>query len=249
MSTVTDFNAMEELYRSAEQLCEIVQLKKTTTLPVCRSDLDIVVLPSRLSHPNMADHTARYQSFKSFPFALRKLIPDLVKYGFFYIGLSDVTVCYVCSVTMHEWVTTDNVLLDHSLESPDCYFSKLYCKNAEQKSPRQTDKSKPVEDVGLTSKPTAKQGFKVEETRGENAVPKKRRRVICREDQCTMTDDGLHLLSNCSICFESKIEVVFLKCGHTSCNVCLTKLTTSTDHMPKCHICRENIPAVKTIFL
>ena len=49
-----------------------------------------------------------------------------------------------------------------------------------------------------------------------------------------LEEKDIYYETNCEICMERERDVVFVPCGHTSCEQCSKKLK-------KCHVCREDI--------
>ena len=74
-------------------------------------------------YPKFAKRDRRRASFGlSFPYELNKFIPDLVKYGFFYKGYSDVCSCWVCGLTLNVWDQGEDVAMEHVKFSPYCDY-------------------------------------------------------------------------------------------------------------------------------
>ena len=47
----------------------------------------------------------------------------LAAHGFFYIGSRDVVQCFQCGVTIHTWLDSDDVAVEHFRHSPTCQLA------------------------------------------------------------------------------------------------------------------------------
>lgn len=52
----------------------------------------------------------------------------------------------------------------------------------------------------------------------------------------------------CSICFDSKINRVIIRCGHTICSNCILEVCHASQH-PKCPFCQQQIEDVNKLFI
>uniref|UniRef100_A0A131XUQ0 Putative inhibitor of apoptosis protein 1 and 2 iap1 iap2 n=2 Tax=Ixodes ricinus TaxID=34613 RepID=A0A131XUQ0_IXORI len=76
-------------------------------------------------HPAQASPDARLRSFAKWPPASPLRPPDLVKAGFFYIGILDYTKCFHCDGGLCNWERGDDPWEEHARWFPKCQFVLL----------------------------------------------------------------------------------------------------------------------------
>ncbi|XP_077525651.1 putative inhibitor of apoptosis isoform X6 [Haemaphysalis longicornis] len=76
-------------------------------------------------HPSQASPDARLRSFDKWPATCPKRPPELVKAGFFYIGLQDYTKCFHCDGGLCNWDASDDPWEEHARWFPRCQFVLL----------------------------------------------------------------------------------------------------------------------------
>lgn len=78
-------------------------------------------------HIDMANYYTRLRTFAKWP---KQMIPqgeELAQAGFFYRVEGDITTCFFCGVTVHNWENIDNAFFEHRKWSPCCkYINMIY---------------------------------------------------------------------------------------------------------------------------
>lgn len=69
-----------------------------------------------------ADYNIRSNSFEKWPKQLKPTKSELVKAGFFYKGIGDSVECFFCGISLHDWESKDNAIIEHKKWSPHCKF-------------------------------------------------------------------------------------------------------------------------------
>ncbi|XP_064489264.1 baculoviral IAP repeat-containing protein 7-like [Ornithodoros turicata] len=76
-------------------------------------------------HTALVSPDARLRSFEEWPSDAPVRPHDLVKAGFFYIGLNDYTKCFHCDGGLCNWETGDDPWVEHARWFPGCEFVRL----------------------------------------------------------------------------------------------------------------------------
>lgn len=74
-------------------------------------------------YPQFSWDDRRRNTFHGFP-AVRdrdRLVRELVKHGFFFVGQGDIVICFSCGLGLHRWQPEDDPRLVHMHWSPDCW--------------------------------------------------------------------------------------------------------------------------------
>jgi len=80
--------------------------------------------------PEMTTLRARLSSFEKWPSSKKQKPADLAACGFFYLGEEDRVRCFYCGIGLHDWISEDNVWLEHAINSNRCPFLLLNKKKA-----------------------------------------------------------------------------------------------------------------------
>ena len=84
-------------------------------------------------HAGYACLEARLASFKSFHWCKStSLAETLAVHRFYYVGNMDVVRCFECGVTVHTWLESDDVAVEHFRHSPTCPAGSKALKVPEQ---------------------------------------------------------------------------------------------------------------------
>ena len=74
-----------------------------------------------VKYASFASLAQRLDSFNAFGWCKpRSLAETLAAHGFFYTGGRDVVRCFQCGVTIHTWLESDDVAVEHFRHSPTC---------------------------------------------------------------------------------------------------------------------------------
>jgi len=76
-------------------------------------------------NPDMSTIQKRFETFQNWPSTKRQKAEDLSKCGFYYLGESDKVRCFYCGVGLHDWLSEDNVWLEHAISSNACPYLLL----------------------------------------------------------------------------------------------------------------------------
>ena len=72
-------------------------------------------------YAGFASLAQRLDTFNAFGWYKRRSFGEtLAAHGFFYIGGRDVVQCFQCGVTIHTWLDSDDVAVEHFRHSPTC---------------------------------------------------------------------------------------------------------------------------------
>jgi len=74
---------------------------------------------------DMSTIQKRLETFHNWPSSKRQKAEDLSKCGFYYLGESDKVRCFYCGVGLHDWLSEDNVWLEHAISSNACPYLLL----------------------------------------------------------------------------------------------------------------------------
>lgn len=76
---------------------------------------------------HLANYYARLRSFNKWP---KQMVPgpqELAQAGFYYTVEGDITACFHCGVTVHNWELVDNAFEEHRRWSPCCKYLNMIC--------------------------------------------------------------------------------------------------------------------------
>lgn len=110
-----------------------------------------IALHSAPKHPAQASPDARLRSFENWPSAVQLSPEELVKAGFFYIGLNDYTKCFHCDGGLCNWEAGDDPWVEHARWFPQCKF--VYLSKGEDFIKECCDKQKTLLSSVATSLP------------------------------------------------------------------------------------------------
>lgn len=78
-------------------------------------------------HKHLANFYVRLRTFSKWPKQMRPSAEELTQAGFSYRFEGDVTSCFFCGVTVHNWEEDDNAFVEHKKWSPTCkYLNMIY---------------------------------------------------------------------------------------------------------------------------
>ena len=119
--------------------CPLLGRRLTNNVP-CNADILNEVLPSvgqntcghlSLGSMKLKEETdyslenVRLATYGDWPSSIRQKPEQLAEAGFYYSGVGDRVVCFVCNVTLKDWVPDDDPWEQHALWKPDCAYVKL----------------------------------------------------------------------------------------------------------------------------
>jgi E3 ubiquitin-protein ligase XIAP/baculoviral IAP repeat-containing protein 7/8 len=176
----------------------------------------------------MALFSSRLQTFRLFPPGLELDHKLLAGSGFYYLGHSDVLICYFCSGSLYCWQKFHIPFEEHFRWFPFCKMFK---------------KSKVAMNF-VTSQ-------NITEEIMENAVTNIDQEKDTKQKQRSQAEEEYiekmkTLNMGCKICFDNIAQVTWLPCGHLySCVDCIV----SAPLLKTCSICRSEINAYVKVFV
>lgn len=97
---------VKSLHRSASPCCKFMILTK-------------------IHHWSYIRAMDRMKTFATWPVGLQQATIALANAGLVYTGMSDVTFCYFCGVTVQDWLPEDDPRTKHAEHSPQCEHVKF----------------------------------------------------------------------------------------------------------------------------
>ncbi|KAJ8315631.1 hypothetical protein KUTeg_007781 [Tegillarca granosa] len=200
--------------------------------------------------PEYADKLPRLKSFDNWPHQLKQKPEDLAHAGFFYLGLGDKTQCFWCGGILCDWEEADEPVIEHIKWFSKCPWmyiinDKDFVENCIKATPQSSVEEKVKSRTSVGSLVAAI--LEIEETMNTGTSP---RDVPPRPPSGQFMDvkslkkenEDMRERSNCKICREAEVNVVFVPCGHLVC--CLS----CSHSLRKCPICRKTITRSVKIF-
>ncbi|KAH9489624.1 Baculoviral IAP repeat-containing protein 7-B [Bulinus truncatus] len=166
------------------------------------------------------DPYQRLNAFKGWP-SNHHLKPNILsEAGFYYTGQGDCTRCFWCGGGLRNWKDTDDVWVEHARWFPKCAYIRQ--KVGQIFIDAVQDYNRTHENITI-----------------EMVLNKIGRENMTCYQECLggvkSANDELRDQTECKICLDKSVEIVFLPCGHlVSCTECAAALTL-------CPICRQEI--------
>ena len=189
-----------------------------------------VVTDLKPAYPSLRCAEVRSRTFEDYPFALRHLVPSLVRAGFFYQHRSDHVTCHFCSVILLNWNPQDDPIKEHVWASPRCFYANLLAPRHDSNERGAFADTLPPE---VTTAP-----------RTPVKVNKVGEETLKLNNEAEGDDKSKEHYGTCHVCFLKLIEIVYLPCGHVSCSQCFINLKELF-----CPMCRSAILATKRLYL
>lgn len=116
----------------SHQLCDSVALNITRVgkeyrfRDITNFEMNVQLVGDQALYPYFASRLERVQSFKDYnwPKSLASLITGLSDFGYFYLGRNDTCVCYMCGLSVSNWLLTGNLEfkphITHAIIKPKC---------------------------------------------------------------------------------------------------------------------------------
>lgn len=138
---VVNYDVFKEHLKSSPN-CPLLIRRYTENDPLERDKLDRI-LPSasydecgsnkkesrvedEIMYPEYGLFVSRLKSFETWPVAIKQKPKNLADAGFFYLGESDVTVCFSCGIFVSEWESEDDPWVEHmKLAEKECRYLTL----------------------------------------------------------------------------------------------------------------------------
>jgi hypothetical protein len=154
----------------------------------------------------------------------------MAKAGFFYTNKSDTVTCFVCGISIKDWLETDDPITEHIRFKNNCKFIKYKIDGSVVKN-----SLKQIKIDQLTLEKVANENSKTY-TIIQNSVEKSQ-----RNNASCSTEENINY--SCVICSDQTIDIVIWPCKHLCvCDLCSLKIT-------QCPLCRSNIECSFKIFL
>ena len=140
----------------------------------------------------------------------------LASAGMFFVGEGDRTACWYCNCPLENWLPDDSPWVEHAKWFPNCDFLLLH--------------------KGFD--------FLVSHVRNRfSASAAINNGSISPSERNVLTSEIAKDVFLCKICYNEKINCVFVPCGHAfSCWSCSVKVLC-------CPVCRVNFTAIQQIFI
>lgn len=190
--------------------CPLLRRRETDNEPFDSAELDKILPPisidecgsrrrkksrieDELAYPEYRLPSARLKSFDSWPIGIQQKPESLSDAGFFYIGQSDITICFSCGLIVGKWEANDSPWIEHKkLLKKSCNYLNMNQKALEIEEKKYED--------------TKKSQSQVTETKHED------------ED----SDKEVDYETVCKICLKNKSSILFLPCKHVAvCGQCV----------------------------
>ena len=75
----------------------------------------------------MSSYKHRYSTFAKWPKQMAQQPLMLVRAGFYYSGTGDFVTCFHCGISLKEWESNDDVVLEHKKWAPECKYLRMAC--------------------------------------------------------------------------------------------------------------------------
>ena len=75
----------------------------------------------------MSSYKNRYSTFAKWPKQMAQQPTMLVQAGFYYSGNGDYVTCFHCGISLKEWESQDDVVLEHKKWAPECKYLRMAC--------------------------------------------------------------------------------------------------------------------------
>lgn len=69
--------------------------------------------------------SVRLATYREWPSGIKQKPEQLAAAGFYYAGIGDRVMCFVCNIILKDWVQDDDPWEQHALWKPDCSYVKL----------------------------------------------------------------------------------------------------------------------------
>lgn len=184
---------------------------------------------------NMEKESDRLETFKN-NWNFNSVSPNiLAALGFYYKGPGDLVECHFCRKSICFWEISDNVAWEHYKFSENCIFLKNHRET--------TNKPININIVDILISPPLSFNYYVNSEgqdvcgiyRNNSEIPPGHRRQA-KEDYILPIPPPLpqkRKINYCKICFDNKINCVYIPCGHlATCDKCAVKTEN-------CPICRQ----------
>ena len=184
---------------------------------------------------------------------------ELVKAGWYYKGEGDCVKCAWCNGGVHRWELGDSALGEHFKYYPNCPFvtqkiTEIFSKPSSSLSKNSSVQAvidlgyckELVEDVAkkleiVNTDALLEEIFKISKEKLATAEAPTAEAATVVSTVSTATNMCHEMI--CKICFDAKVEELFLPCRHL---VCCLKCSASVF---QCPVCRDDIDCVIKVFL
>ncbi len=85
---------------------------------------NIIMVHRSIFNKDMSTFEARIKTFENWKSGKQEP-SEMAKCGFYSISESDRVYCFYCGIGLHEWLSEDNVWVEHALSSPTCAYLLL----------------------------------------------------------------------------------------------------------------------------